>query len=391
MNKPELLSNAASLGFDATRLARLTDTLDADIAAQRYDGAVVRLARGGETVLASTQGFADRAKGRALAANDVFLTFSIAKQFTHALVLAAIDRGELGLMTRVAEVLPEFGCRGKESATVFHILTHTAGLPLKLPPMDPMQMGNLAAMVAAGCMAPAESVPGERVNYSGIVGTAILAEILRRLDGGKRSYRDLLAQELFAPLGMKDTALGIRADLAARFCPVIARDRRPGVSLAEEYEMFAMMCGPESEIPALGCVSTAADLERFAEMLRGRGALGSFRLLSPAMVDLAMRNHTGDLANETWGFALGPRGWKPIRAFNGLGFYVRGDGIFPTPFGHMASPGTYGGVGAGSTLFWVDPARDLTFVLMTTGLIVDEALTSSASAALSDLVFSAME
>ena len=391
MNKPESLDRTAALGFDAARLKHLADTVEADIAAQRYDGAVMRLARGGEEVLASAHGLADRASGRALKTDDVFLTFSIAKQFTHALVLARIDRGEIGLMTRVAEVLPEFGCRGKENATVFHVLTHTAGLPLKLPPMDPMQMGNLAAMVGAGCLAPAESVPGERVNYSGIVGTAILAEIVRRLDGGKRSYRDILAQDLFAPLGMKDSALGIRADLAARFCPIACRDRRPGVSLAEEYEMFAAMCGPDSEIPALGCVTTAGDLERFAEMLRARGTLGSFRLLSPAMVDLAMRNHTGDLANETWGFALGARGWKPIRAFNGLGFYLRGEGILPTPFGHMASPGTYGGVGAGSTLFWVDPARDLTFVLMTTGLIVDEALNVERFRRLSDLVFSALE
>ena len=391
MNKPEMLDRASALGLDTTRLARLSATIEADVAAQRYDGAVVRVARGGETVLEAALGFADRAKGRALRADDVFLTFSIAKQFTHALVLAAVDRGEIGLQTRIAEVLPEFGCRGKENATVFHILTHTAGLPLKLPAMDPMQMGNLAAMVGAGCLAPAESVPGERVNYSGIVGATVLAEMLRRLDGGKRAYRDLLAQDLFAPLGMKDTALGIRADLAERFCPVVARDRRPGVSLAEEYEMFAMMVGPEAEIPSLGCVTTAADLARFAEMMRGGGSLDGFRLLSPAMVELATRNHTGDLPNETWGFALGTRGWKPVTAYNGLGFYLRGEGIAATPFGHMASPRTYGGVGAGSTLFWVDPARDLTFVLLTTGLIVDEASNVERFRRLSDLVFAALE
>src|SRR5690242_19667907 len=108
MNKPETLDRISSLGFDAGRLARLPAALEADIAAQRYDGAVARLARGGESILASVHGFADRAKERKLAADDVFLTFSIAKQFTHALVLARIDRGEIGLMTRVAEVIPEF-------------------------------------------------------------------------------------------------------------------------------------------------------------------------------------------------------------------------------------------------------------------------------------------
>ena len=60
--------------------------------------------------------------------------------------------------------------------------------------------------------------------------------------------------------------------------------------------------------------------------------------------------------------ALVAHGWRPVTAFNGLGFYLRGEGLSPTPFGHLASPRTFGGVGAGSTLFWVDPARDISFL-----------------------------
>lgn len=391
MNKPETLERATALGFDAAGLRRLVEAVTADIAARKYDGAAMRLARGGEVVLDTAIGHADLAKGRALEGDDVFLTFSIAKQLVHVLVLAAIDRGELALTTRVAEVIPEFGCRGKERVNVFHLLTHTSGLPLKLPPMmDPMQMGNLAATVAATCATPLESVPGERVYYSGLVGTAILAEMLRRIDGGKRVFRDILAQDLFGPLGMKDSALGMRADLAARFCPVVARDRRPGLSLAEEYEMFGMMVGPEAEIPSLGCVTTAADLGRFAEMLRGRGALGATRILSPALVELATRNHTGDKVNETWSYALEMRGWKAWPANLGLGFYLRGEGIHPAPLGTLASPRTFGGLGAGSTMFWIDPERDVTFVFLSTGLITDESYNTDRMQRVSDLALSAL-
>ena len=46
-------------------------------------------------------------------------------------------------------------------------------------------------------------------------------------------------------------------------------------------------------------------------------------------------------------------------------------GIFPTPMGHTTSPHTYSGQGAGSTLFWVDPERDLTFIILTAGLLED--------------------
>ena len=380
MNKPEKLDRATALGT----------MVEQDVAAERYDGAVVRVARGGDTLLEAAIGFADRAKNRMLKLDDVFLTFSIAKQFTHALILNRIDRGELALTTRVADVIPEFGCRGKQRIDIFHVLTHTGGLPLKLPMMDPAQMGNLQATVAATCMAAVESVPGERVYYSGIVGTAILAEVVRRLDGGKRAYRDILAADLFAPLSMKDTALGLRPDLAARFCPVVARDRRPGISFAEEYEMFGAMVTAEAEIPSLGCVTTAADLARFAEMLRGGGSLAGTRFLSPATVALAMRNHTGTLVNDTWAPLLETRGWKPWPAFLGLGFYLRGEGPQVAPFGSLASPGTFGGLGAGSTMFWIDPQRDLTFVFLSTGLITDESYNVERMQRVSDLAIASL-
>jgi CubicO group peptidase (beta-lactamase class C family) len=322
--------------------------------------------------------------------DDVFVSFSIAKQLTHTLVLNRVERGELALTQRVADVIPEFANRGKENITLFHVLTHTAGLTLKLPMMDPMQVGNLEAVVQAACMSAVESVPGERVYYSGIIGTAILAEVLRRVDGGKRAYRDILAQDLFAPLGMKDSALGARADLASRLCPVVARDRLPGLSFAEEYEMFGAMVTAEAEIPALGCVLTAPDLTRFANMLRGGGAFDGERILSPAMVDLATRNHTGQMPNDTWSFASGVRGWKPFPAYLGLGFYLRGDVVAPNFLGTLTSPRSYGGAGAGSTMFWVDPERDLTCVFLSSGLITCELRNIDRLQRISDLVVSAL-
>ena len=38
-------------------------------------------------------------------------------------------------------------------------------------------------------------------------------------------------------------------------------------------------------------------------------------------------------------------------------------------FGTQTSPETFGNYGAGSTLYWVDPELDLTFVCLTTGLL----------------------
>ena len=59
------------------------------------------------------------------------------------------------------------------------------------------------------------------------------------------------------------------------------------------------------------------------------------------------------------------------------------------PFGLAASPRSFGGLGAGSTMFWVDPERELVFVCLTAGLI-EESRNVDRLQRLSDLVFSAL-
>jgi len=113
------------------------------------------------------------------------------------------------------------------------------------------------------------------------------------------------------------------------------------------------------------------------------------RILSPAIIELATTNHTGLKPNSLWHYARELRGWDEFPAYLGLSFFLRGEGIFPTYFGTMASPGTFGGIGAGSTIFWVDPDRDLTFVCLTTGLL-EESHSVDRFQRLSDLVFAAM-
>lgn len=386
------MSHAAELGFDDRRLDRLRAALDADVAAQRYDGATMLVARGRTPVFAHTTGLAHRESGRALKADDVVVAFSVTKQFVHVLALAAVERGDLSLTGRVADVIPEFGCRGKENVTLAQLLTHTSGLPLKLPPMpDPMQLPNFDAVLAATCACAPDFAPGSRASYSGVVGVAVIAEMLRRVGGGApKRVRDLLQQELFGPLGMKDTALGLRADLASRAVPVVARDRRPGVSMAEEYELFGLLVGhPEAEIPGLGAVSTAGDLMRFTHLMAD-GELEGHRLLSPAMIDLATREATPGMANDMMGYAVGMRGWSPLPATLGLGFWLRGDALVPTPFGTLASPRTYGALGAGSHMLWVDPARDVRVVFVSAGLVTDETRNIDRLQRLSDLVLSAV-
>ena len=359
-------------GFDPERLALLGRAIDADIEAERYDGCEVVVARGGIVAYHGTHGWADRAARRRVERGQRFITMSIGKQLTVALVLRCIEEGHFGLTTPVAELIPEFGARGKAHVTVGHLLTHSGGLPAMLPAtLAPELAGNLEAVVRATCESLIECLPGTRVTYSVIVGHAVLAELVRRAIGGRRPYRDVMREELFVPLGMHDTWLGRPAHVADRVAPVVARDRRVGLFDPTFMEGMGVAIAEDTEIPAGGYVSTAPDFHRFAEMLRGEGTLDGMRILSPATVAMVQENRTGDEPNTIWAYTEAMRGWAPFPACLGYGFFVRGEGIFPTPFGHLASPRTFGGFGAGSSAFWVDPAADISYAFLSAGLMED--------------------
>ena len=117
--------------------------------------------------------------------------------------------------------------------------------------------------------------------------------------------------------------------------------------------------------------------------------LDDVRILSPAIIDLATTNHTDLMPNGLWNYACELHGWDEFPAYLGLSFFLRGVGIFPTYFGTMATAGTFGGIGAGSTIFWVDPERDVTFVCFTAGLL-EESNSLLRFQRLSDLVHAAV-
>ena len=376
-------------GFDAERLMRVSQAIQADIDAERYDGCELMVGRGGAVVYHHCFGWADRAASRRVEKDQPFVTMSVGKQFVVTLLLHHVERADCALTTPVADLVPEFAARGKERITIAQMLTHTAGMPAMLPPIPPEQLGNLEAVVAATCAALPECLPGMRVNYSAIVAHAVLAEVVRRIDGNRRSFRQIMADDLFKPLGMKNSSLGVRADLAKRLAPVVARDRRRGLFEPEMIELFGALINEDAEIPAGGYVSTAPDLYRFAEMLRRGGELDGARLLSPAMIDLVQINRTGDRPNSLWDYTYAFRGWEPFPAFLGLGFFLRGDGIHPTPFGTLASPRTFGGFGAGSNAFWTDPVRDISYAFLSSGLMEDS-YSLERHQRLSDLVFAAL-
>lgn len=366
-------SDLARLGFDAQRLGRVRDAIKADIDAGRCHGVRMKVARHGEVVLDVTEGYAERAANKALKADAVFATMSVAKQFTNVLALSLVERGLLKLHAPVAELIPEFATLGKEKVNLFHLLTHTSGVMSAIPPVRPDVLMNIEQLVAYACTLPLESQPGERVNYSILLGHSIIAALCLRAAGKGRSYAQMLKEEVFDVVGMQDTSLGPRPDLLKRLCPVkVSYDNLPALLPPAAVEAIGtLLATPGCEIPGGGCMTTVDDLLRFAEMLRRGGELDGQRILSPAMLDFCTRNHTGDQRNVLFDIWFGVRHWIEYPASIGCGFFVRGAGNLPGPFSPMNSARSFGGFGAGSTGFTIDPQRDLSFAFLSTGLMED--------------------
>jgi CubicO group peptidase (beta-lactamase class C family) len=377
-------------GLRKDRLAHLLEVMTADIAKGKYHGGVVCVGRRGELVLHEAVGHAYKNQQQPLRKDSVFSLFSLTKAFTNVLVFRAVERGELAFNTRVASVIPEFKGGAREELTVYHLMTHQTGIPPIFMLKPGMYIDRLDEVIAAICeVAQVTDTPGVKVDYSPMVAHALLGEMARRVDPKKRRYRQLVEDEIFKPLRMNDSAIGVRKDLRDRkivpdFLSPIPMTH-PGHSNLGVHGAFEE---EDAEMPWVGGVSTAYDVYRFAEMLRRGGELDGARILGPAILDQATRNRTGDKPNELYKALALSRGWKPYPAYIGIGFSLRGDAICPHQFGTLTSPRTHGNHGAGSTLFWVDPALDMCFACLTAG-VMDEGDNIERFQRLSDIAVSA--
>jgi CubicO group peptidase (beta-lactamase class C family) len=165
-----------------------------------------------------------------------------------------------------------------------------------------------------------------------------------------QAARQGAAGRIWDPLGMTDTGFNI---------PVTNRTATRAGSPTSETGKHSS-CRPETAQDGMGggCgSSTAGDYVRFAQMLLGKGTLGTTRILAKKTVEYMTTDHLGPEINNRIA-AVSPM----LNGYGfGLGFAVRrGDGVSSM----SGSGGEYLWSGAYGTYFWVDPKEQLVVVLM---------------------------
>jgi methyl acetate hydrolase len=314
----------------------------------------------------------------AMRTDTVFWIASMTKAITSAAAMQRVEQGKLALDNEIANVLPElaapqvlegFDSSGqprlrpaRRSITLRHLLTHTAGLVYEMfnPEMGRyMETKALPGIIScqnAALSLPLVFDPGEKWDYG--INIDWVGKAVERVSG--QLLGDYLAENLFGPIGMKDTAFRLTPERRARLASMHARG--PDGTLAPiEFEVPQE---PEFQMGGGGLYGTASDYLGFERIFLNEGRANERSLLKPETVRLMAANAIGDLnvqplktaipdlSNDAEFFPGMAKKW-------GLGFMISTE---PLPGGRSA--GSLAWAGLGNTYFWIDLGSGVAGVIL---------------------------
>lgn len=324
-----------------------------------HPGAQLVVLRHGRVIVDLARGIANLRDKKPVLPDTPFMTWSTTKPFTAMCVHQLVEQGKIELDAPIATYWPEFGCKGKQSATVRHALLHQAGIPIRglytqifLWPRWHLVARNVARLRA-------EFPPGTRTSYHMVNFGFILGEIVRRVSG--LPIRVYLHEHFLRPLGLTNSALGLPDPWRQRAAWIYSGHKE------QDRAVFLFNLPPirRAIIPAATLQSTARDLAVFYQMLLNGGIYAGQRYLQPATIQAAASmGYEGP--DETIGKVMR---WA-------LGFHV--GGVYPggdpalQPFGKPSSTKTFGHAGQGSCIAWTDPEAQLVLAFTCNRLLDSE-------------------
>jgi len=341
MNRRTLLQSGLAAAFGAPLLAAFKDErwadaaeiLEKSTASGQIASAVLYVVYRGESYT--------RAFGKASSADAMFLLGSITKPICVTALMTLFDRGEFALDHPLKKFLPQFTGDGRERITMQHLLTHVSGLPDQLPENDSLRKkhAGLAEFVEHSIRTPLNFAPGSKYQYSSMA-ILLACHVAERISGV--DILKLVDRAVFAPLGMKHSALGLGKFALNDMVPCQTDRAAPesggGDPAAKDWDWNSPYWR-KLGAPWGGAHCSAADVGRFlAEFLHAKGA--------------AVKPETAKrMATNQNAAGLTPRGL----GLN-VGVAAGSPGCSEKTFGHTGSTGT---------LAWADPTTETICVVLT--------------------------
>lgn len=206
-----VLQCVALAAFGAGRFDEIRSYIQTEMAARSVPSLAVAVAQGERILWEEGFGWADLERRRAATEHTPYSLASISKPITATGLMLLVQRGKIDLDRPVNDYLgfAKLNARAGNAndATVRRVANHTSGLPLHYqffyadepyarPSMDEtiLRYGNLI------------TAPGETWQYSNL-GYGVLDYVISRVSGV--SYAEFMRREVFLPLGMMQTTVGL--------------------------------------------------------------------------------------------------------------------------------------------------------------------------------------
>ena len=346
--------------------------------AREIPGVVAIAADSKELIYQGAFGKRDLSKDDAMTLDSVFWIASMTKAITAAAAMQLVEQGKLSLDAPIGRVLPDLASPqvlegfdpggepmlrpARNPITLRHLMTHTDGFCYNMWNGDMVQYLEKTGLPAVttckndALKTPLMTDPGTRWEYGiniDFVGKAVEAVSGKRLDAYLRDH-------LFTPLGMTDTSFKISESQRKRL--VAMHSREADGSLAPIP--FELEQEPEFHMGGGGLYGTAGDYIKFTQMILNKGRGNGNQVLKPETVAMMGQNHIGELTmtrmTSAVAFATNDVDLYPDMAKKwGLSFLITTE---QTSEGR--SPGSLAWAGLANTYYWIDPARDVTGVIL---------------------------
>jgi methyl acetate hydrolase len=251
----------------------------------------------------------------------------------------------------------------KHPVTLKHLLTHTSGFGYSFTSAEIKKYEEVTGLAGpftctrASLNAPLLFDPGERWEYG--IGIDWAGQIVERVSGMRLG--EYFSKHILGPLGMTDTAVVMRPDMAARRAHIHAR-MPDGSAMPID---LVLPQSPEVDMGGHCLYGTVGDYLKFVRMLLNRGDSPGGRILKAETVDKMGQNHIGDLLISGFKTAdptlLNDMPLPPEIPHNwGLGFMLN-----QKTFITGRNPGSLMWAGICNSYYWIDPTAGVAGVYLT--------------------------
>jgi CubicO group peptidase (beta-lactamase class C family) len=249
------------------------------------------------------------------------------------------ENDKIKLDIPVKSYLPEFSGGEKDSVTVRHLLTHSAGAHWWVDLWNKTQ--NKEEALDYIYQLPLDYTTGDSMIYSDL-GLIMVGQILETVTG--KPVDRLAADMIYKPVGLKNTMFNPPEDLLPRIAPTeIGGSMNRGLIHGDVHDENAFFLNGVA--PHAGLFSTAEDLAALAQMLLNGGIYKHHRFFSPHTI-----KHWTSRQNI------------PEGSERALGWDTPSD--HGSSAGDFFSAGSFGHLGFTGTSLWIDPNRKIAIILL---------------------------